>query len=104
MGKGRYSATPVISNRYYASWKLPVRSKGYVERDFTKGIATVQYVIKAGDRADHLAAKFWGDESYWWVLCLTNNISYPFSSGGFTVGRVLTVAVNVKDVLDQMFQ
>ena len=102
MGKGRYSETAVIGN-HYASWMLPVKSLGYVPRDLLAGVTTVQYVIKIGDRVDQLASKFWNDESYWWVICVTNNINYPFASGGFSPGVVLQIAVNVKDVLDQIF-
>ncbi|MHB8407970.1 MAG: baseplate wedge protein 53 [Acidiferrobacterales bacterium] len=103
MGKSRYSETPIINGKFYGSWTLPVQSKGYIPRDLLKNVATVQYVVKAGDRIDHLAAKFYNDESYWWVIALCNNINYPFQSGGFKPGVTLSIAVNVKDILDQIF-
>ncbi len=35
--------------------------------------------FKETDRLDHLAQDFLGDASYWWAICLMNNLENPFS-------------------------
>ena len=51
---------------------------------------------------DHLAAKYYNDDTYWWVIALCNNIAYPFASGGFTIGRKLKIPVDVNSILDKL--
>lgn len=31
------------------------------------------------DRLDYIAERFLGDSSYWWAICLMNNLNNPFS-------------------------
>jgi hypothetical protein len=81
-----------------------VLAKGYRERNLFEGVRTTTYVIKSGDRIDHLAARFLNDESLWWVLALGNGIYYPFSSGGFVPGREIRVPLDAKDVLDKILR
>lgn len=69
-----------------------------------EGVRTVEYTVKVGDRIDHLAAKFFNDDQYWWVIALANGINYPFSSGGFKPGRLLKIPLDVKDVLDKILR
>lgn len=102
MGKGRYSGTPIIDGHHYATFSLPSRAMGYVELDLLAGVRTVEHTYQLGDRPDRLAAKFFGDETYWWVIMLVNGISYPFSSGGLIPGRVLRIPLDVRDVLDKL--
>ena len=104
MGRSRYSDTPVIDGRFYGTFRLPVRALGLRELDLTTGVRTFDYVYQVGDRVDNLAARFYGDESYWWVICLVNGVSYPFASGGLTPGRALKVPYDAKDVLDRLFK
>ena len=35
--------------------------------------------FKETDRLDHLAETFLGNSSYWWAICLMNNLNNPFS-------------------------
>ena len=35
--------------------------------------------FKETDRLDHLAETFLGDSTYWWAICLMNNLENPFS-------------------------
>jgi hypothetical protein len=103
MPKSRYTDTAVVDKHHYVTWSLPVKSLGLVERDLVTGIQMIDHVIQRGERIDHLAAKYLGEEQYWWVIALVNKISYPFKSGGFTPGRLLKIPVNVKDVFDRIF-
>lgn len=102
MGRSRYQNTPVIDGRHYGTWRLPVRGGGFRELNLLEGVRTFEYEYKRGDRLDHLAAKHWGDSSYWWVIALVNNISYPFPSGGLTYGKILKIPFDVKDVLEKI--
>jgi len=104
MGRSRYSDTPVIDGKYYSSFSLPTNPAGLKTVDLLSGVKTQEYVYKVGDRLDHLAAKFFGDESYWWVIAMVNNITYPFASGGLIPGTVLLIPKQVSDVLDKILR
>ena len=102
MAKSRYNDTPLVNGRHYRNFILPKAAGGMKNVDFLEGVKTVDYVYKAGDRLDHLAAKFFGEDDYWWVIAIANDISYPFASGGLVPGRRLRIPVNVQDVLDKL--
>ena len=104
MAKTRYTDTVVLDNNHYSTWSYPVKSLGYKEIDLLENIRSFEHIIVLGERADHLAARFFGDESYWWVICLVNGINYPFKSGGWTPGRALRIPFDVKDVLDKLMK
>ena len=45
-------------------------------------LSTIPHTVikfKETDRLDHLAQDFLGDASYWWAICLMNNLENPFS-------------------------
>ena len=102
MGKSRYADTRVIDGKSYATFSMPRIAGGLKEIDLLDGVKTVDYIYKAGDRLDHLAAKHYGDDSYWWVIAMVNSISWPFSSGGLSAGSVIKIPLNVNDVLDKI--
>jgi len=104
MGKSRYSDTQLVDGKYYRSFKLPRVSAGLKNVDLLAGVKTVEYVFKVDDRLDHIAARFLGDDDYWWVIALVNGINYPFASGGLIPGRTLIIPVTVKDVLDKIMR
>ena len=104
MGRSRYSQTEIIDNKYYATSELPVEGLGYREPNLLADVRTFDYKFSVGDRLDHLAAKFFNDETYWWVIALVNNIDYPFASGGLVPGRTLKIPFDVKDVLDKVLR
>lgn len=103
MAKSRYSDT-AISSGSYQSFSLPVRSAGYAEFDYLDGVQTTDYLYKQGDRLDHLAARYLGDDQYWWVIALVNGINYPFASGGLVPGRILKIPSNVNDILGKILR
>lgn len=102
MSKSRYSDTRVIDGKSYATFALPRIAGGLKELDLLEGVRTTEYLYKNGDRLDHLAAKFFGDDSYWWIIALVNNIKWPFASGGLSPGVRLKIPMNVNDVLDKI--
>jgi hypothetical protein len=102
VARSRYADTPVVDNHHFASFRLPVRSAGLLPPDLLEGVRTFDYVLKDNERPDHLAARFWNEDTYWWVLMLVNEISYPFRSGGWTPGITLRVPFVVSDVLEKL--
>ena len=102
MAKSRYSGTPIVDDHHFETYSLPVRGGGFAEDDLLLGVKTFEYVVVRGDRMDHLAARFFNEDSYWWIIALVNGISYPFASGGMTVGRRLKIPFDVRDVLDRV--
>lgn len=103
MAKSRYSNTQILDDRSFGTFRMPVRAMGLRELDLLAGVRSFEYTYKAGDRLDHLAARFFNDESYWWVIAMVNNIAYPFASGGLEPGVTLRIPHDVKDVLDKLF-
>jgi len=104
MAKSRYSDTGVIDGNAYRSFRLPKLAAGLKNVDLLAGVQTIEYVFKAGDRLDHLAAKFLGDDQYWWVISLVNNINYPFASGGLIPGKALKIPVHAIDVINKIIR
>lgn len=104
MSKSRYSNTRVIDGRAYATFALPLRSKGFRELNLLDGVKTVDHIFKAGERLDHLGARYFNEEEYWWVIALVNGINYPFASGGLVPGRVLKIPLDVKDIFAKLFE
>lgn len=103
MAKSRYVDTPIIDDHHFGTWRLPSFARGYRLIDLLAGVKTVEYTYKRGDRLDHLSARFFNEEQYWWVIAIVNNIYYPFASGGLIPGRKLRIPVDVKDILDKIF-
>lgn len=103
MAKSRYRDTGIDGN-HFKTFSLPSISKGYVTLNLLDGVSTVDYTFTIGDRLDHLAARFLGDDQYWWVIALVNNINYPFASGGLIPGRVLKIPVEIEKVLNKIMR
>ena len=104
MAKSRYGDARVLDGRYFATNSLPVLAAGYKELDLLAGVRTFEHVFSRGERVDHLASRFFNDEGYWWVICLCNNIDYPFASGGLVPGKKLRIPFDVKDVLNKIMK
>ena len=100
MARSRYSETDIIDGHRYASFSLPTFSMGLRDLDLLEGVKIQEYSFRRGDRLDHLAARFWGQDEYWWVIALVNNISYPL---GLRPPLRLKIPVNVQDVLSKIF-
>jgi len=104
MAKSRYNDTELIDNKRYATFSLPVYAKGLRDPNLLQGVQTFEYIVKLGDRLDHLSARFYGDDSYWWVIALVNGISYPLSSSSFGPGKKIKVARDARDIFVKIFR
>ena len=108
MAKSRYFPNRTIFNPqrqepvHFATWNVPINMRGYDPINLLAGQQYSEYIWKFGDRIDRLAFHHLGDDQYWWIIALVNNINYPFSSGGLVAGKVLIIPSNVRDVLDKL--
>lgn len=100
MPKSRYANSEIIDSNHYGTFPMPSFAKGYRALDLLQGIAHEEYVWKRGDRFDKLAALKFNEETYWWVICLCNDINYPF---GIQPGTIIRIPNEVNDVLNRLF-
>lgn len=104
MAKSRYSDTPIVDGKFYAPHRLPINPDSPAVIDFISNVSTVDYLVRRGDRLDHLAARYFGNDAYWWVIAIANKIDYPFPSGGLSPGDTIKIPKNVRDVLDKIMR
>lgn len=102
MSKSRYGRCKIVGNKYYETYSTPVRGLGYSDAGPFEGIRASSYVIQAGDRIDHLAARFFNDDTLWWVIAKFNGIAWPWSTGNFSPGREIKIPLDPNDVIDRI--
>jgi len=54
--------------------------------------------FKETDRLDHLAETFLGHATYWWAICLMNDLNNPFSYK-LLPGKLLKIPNNIEHLL-----
>jgi hypothetical protein len=99
MPLNRYSNQKMINSAQYGTYDKRIEGGGYTELNLLKGVRFFEYTLQRGERLDIVANKLLGDDSYWWVIALVNNIHYPL---GVEAGTKISVPYNVKDVLDKI--
>ena len=106
MAKSRYSQTPTIRDPasyepvHYGQFNLPEEYRGIFVKDIIQqGDQYDEHVWQMGDRVDILANKYYGDDKLWWIICLTNNISYPL---GISIGTVLRIPTDARTILERL--
>lgn len=97
MPRGRYDKLERIDGRELESFTLE-KSSRFKEVDTFDGLETFEYVVKVGDRIDHLAARFLNDDRYWWVIALVNGRVNPFISPG----DKLRIPFSVNEALERI--
>ncbi len=100
MPKSRYSNTDIIDSNHYGTFQVPTFAKGYRGLELLQGIPFEEYVWRRGDRFDKLAGIKFNEETYWWIICLCNDIAYPF---GIEPGTIINIPLEVNDVLRKLF-
>lgn len=100
MSKSRYANTEIIDSNHYGTFSIPTTARGYRSFDLLRGVAYEEYTWKRGDRFDKLSALKLNDEQYWWVICLCNDIFYPF---GIEAGTIIKIPREVNDILRKLF-
>lgn len=98
MARSRYSTTVVLDGNHFGTWRNKAL-EGEIEPDILEDVKTVDHVLVRGERLDHLAARFLGDDGYYWVIALVNGILDPLD---LTPGQKLKIPTDVKQVLDKL--
>lgn len=98
MGRSRYAGNAVVDGNHLGTWKDPT-SRDTFGPDILDGVETTEHVLVLGERLDSLAARYYGDDEYWWIIALSNRILDPFS---LIVGRRLRIPRDPKAILDKI--
>ena len=59
--------------------------------------------FKESDRLDHLSETFLGHATYWWAICLMNDLNNPFSYK-LLPGKLLKIPNNIEPLLAMIKQ
>jgi len=97
MAKSRYSFSGIIDDNHFSSFTLDQTNR-IREVDTFRGVNTFEYVVKRGDRLDHLAARYLHDDRYYWVIALINSMTMPVIGPGDKI----RIPFDVNDVLDRI--
>ncbi len=94
-----------MANRYQYSETLTTKEtkKKYLESTIYPKIKPTNddiYIISTqSDRLDLLAAKYYGDPTYWWIISVANNLND--ASLAIEVGKQLRIPGNLSNVLTE---
>jgi hypothetical protein len=94
-----------MANRYQYSETLTTKEtkKKYLESTIYPKIKPTNediYIISTqSDRLDLLAAKYYGDPTYWWVISVANNLND--ASLSIESGKQLRIPGNLSSVLSE---
>ena len=97
MARSRYDRSRIIDGNQFETFVLEQTNR-IKEPDTFTGVEVFEYIVKKEDRLDHLAARFLNEDTYWWVIALVNNLTFPFVDPGTR----LLIPINVRDVLDRV--
>ena len=67
-------------------------------------LANVPHTIikfKETDRLDHLAQRFLGSATYWWIICMMNGLENPFSYK-LLPGYLLKIPNNAETIINMI--
>ena len=88
MSISRYrNDSPIRGNKSIATARAVAQIRLAVRRG---DIVTQKLILKEGDRLDQIAAKFYGDGRYWWVIAAASNIGWWLQAPPGVVIRVPT--------------
>jgi hypothetical protein len=94
-----------MANRYQYSETLTTKEtkKKYLESTIYPKIKPTNddiYIISTqSDRLDLLAAKYYGDPTYWWIISVANNLND--ASLSIESGKQLRIPGNLSSVLSE---
>jgi hypothetical protein len=94
-----------MANRYQYSETLTTKEtkKKYLESTIYPKIKPTNddiYIISTqSDRLDLLAAKYYGDPTYWWIISVANNLND--ASLAIESGKQLRIPGNISTVLTE---
>ena len=97
MARSRYSRIPVLDD-HYGTFSDPTRIN-FLGPGILDGVQTVDHVMVLGERLDTLAARYYGDDGYWWIIALVNRIGFAL---GIAPGTVLKIPLSVDPILTRL--
>ena len=97
MPRSRYDRSRVLDGNHFETFTLE-QTNSTREPDTFLDVEVFKYLVKMGDRLDHLAAKYLNEDRYWWVIALVNNMILP----EINPGDKILIPVSVKEVLDRL--
>jgi hypothetical protein len=100
MAKSRYSETELVDTAHFGTFPRRVLSMGLKVDDLLQNVRYFEHQFERGERLDHLAAKYFNEDKYWWVIAMVNKIDYPL---GITPGTILRIPRDVKDIFKKIF-
>lgn len=78
MARSRYAGNDMIDGSSFGTWRNPV-AEDTLGPGLIEGLQVVEHYVSDGDRVDLLAARYYGDSEYYWVICVANEILFPLS-------------------------
>ena len=97
MARSRYSNTKIVDGRY-VTWRNRALESS-IEPNMLDGVIAFEHVVSVGERLDHLAARYFGEDQYYWIIALVNGIANPLA---LTPGRKLLIPTDVKQIIDKL--
>lgn len=98
MALSRYANNKIVDNFYYGSWRNKL-IEGKIEPNILNGLTLVEHIVSQNERLDHLAARYLGDDQYYWVIAIVNSIIDPLD---IQPGQKLMVPTNVREVIERL--
>lgn len=98
MARSRYSGNTIIDGHFYGTWRNPAVENG-IDHKLIDGLVTVEHVVVSGERVDQIAARYYGESEYYWIVCLANEIMFPLD---ISPGDKLRIPTDLKAVLDRL--
>ena len=77
MPTSRYNGFRKVKS--YTNDPLRLETFPPIDKSILENIPHTIIKFKETDRLDHLAETFLGNSTYWWAICLMNNLNNPFS-------------------------
>ena len=90
MGLSRYRNLNTLEGYY-------LETPNTIAKEDLDKITCINIRPTSEDRLDALAHRYLGDSSYWWVICLMNDLEWIFD---FEPGKILRIPIDVQDILD----
>lgn len=98
MARSRYAGNAVAEGASYATWRNPV-AEDTLGPGLIDGLQVVEHYVSDGERLDLIAAKYYGESEYYWVVCVANEIRDPFS---IQPGDRLLIPIDLKAALAKL--
>ena len=97
MATSRYKYTSTIIDE--ATGKPRTAVFTYVSAQDIADNSDIFITFRSDMRLDQLANKYLGDGRYWWMICLANDISLPFSNS-LTPGTIIRIPISASRILN----